>query len=478
MTNLITSDQKRLIIGMGQTGLSCARFLSAKGMSFDLSDTRQSLPNQSQIASEFPTSQIFNGGFSDTLTGEFLSQYQELIVSPGIAIAEPAIAFAQQQGSRVRGDVDLFAEFVNKPIIAITGSNGKSTVTTLVGEILAAAGHKPAVCGNIGIPVLDVLLKDDNYQCYVVELSSFQLETTHHLSATVACVLNLSEDHMDRYSSMMAYHQAKHRIFNGCKSVVVNREDPLTQPLTSTSMPTRSFGLTMADNPVAAKHQYAISADNYLVFQQENILPVEQLKIKGRHNQLNALAAMALVDSLPSDFNVGRFQLQQALTHFTGLPHRCAWVAEQKGVNYFNDSKGTNVGSTLAAINGLAFGDKKIILIAGGVGKDQDFTDLAETCQQHVKQVQLFGRDASVIATTFATTIGSQSALTQTSELAVTTEQSETLEQALEKARTVAKAGDIILFSPACASFDQFSNYVQRGEFFEQLVKTGGQHEF
>ncbi len=477
MTNLITSDQKRLIIGMGQTGLSCARFLTAKGMSFDLCDTRQSLPNQSAIAAEFSSSQIFNGDFTDTLTGEFLSQYQELIVSPGIAIAEPAIAFAQQQGSRVRGDVDLFAEYVKKPIIAITGSNGKSTVTTLVGDILTAAGHKPAVCGNIGIPVLDVLLQDENYHCYVVELSSFQLETTHNLSAAVACVLNLSEDHMDRYSSMMAYHQAKHRIFSGCKSVVVNREDPLTQPLTSSSMPTRSFGLTMADNPVAAKHQYAISADNYLVFQQDKILPVEQLKIKGRHNHLNALAAIALVESLPTDFKVSERQLQQALTQFAGLPHRCAWVAEQKGVNYFNDSKGTNVGSTLAAINGLAGDDKKIILIAGGVGKDQDFTALAKVCQQQVKNVQLFGRDASSIAATFAATFDSESALTHTSELAVTTEQSETLAQALVNAKAVAEAGDIILFSPACASFDQFSNYVQRGEFFEQLVKAGGQHE-
>ena len=496
MTNLIASDQKRLIIGMGQTGLSCARFLKAKGMSFDLCDTRESLPNQSDIAAEFPASQLFNGDFSNVLKGEFLSQYSELIVSPGIAIAEPAIVFAQQQGSRVRGDVDLFAEYVTKPVIAITGSNGKSTVTTLVGDILAAAGHKPAVCGNIGTPVLDVLLNDADYHCYVVELSSFQLETTHNLSADVACVLNLSEDHMDRYSSMMAYHQAKHRIFQGCKSVVVNREDALTQPLTSSAMPTRSFGLTIANNPIAAKNQYAISADNYLVFQQKNIFPVEQLKIKGRHNQLNALAAIALVESLsetstytstntsnkplPLDFKVTDFQLQQALTNFTGLPHRCAWVAEYEGVSYFNDSKGTNVGSTLAAINGLA-NDKKLILIAGGVGKDQDFTALAEMCQLHVKNVQLFGRDASTIASTIASTnkstVAEKNANDQIAEKTVTTVQSATLEQALEKAKAVAVAGDIILFSPACASFDQFDNYVQRGEIFEQLVKAGGQYE-
>lgn len=468
MTSLIVSDQKRLIIGMGQTGLSCARFLTAKGMSFDLCDTRESLPNQANIEAEFPDSKILNSIFDSELSAELLAQYQELIVSPGIAISEPAIVYAQQQGSRVRGDVDLFAEYVNKPIIAITGSNGKSTVTTLVGEILAAAGHKPAVCGNIGIPVLDVLLKDADYNCYVVELSSFQLETTHNLNAEVACVLNVSEDHMDRYDSMMAYHQAKHRIFQGCKSVVVNREDALTQALTSSSMPTRSFGLVMADNPVSAKNQYAISYDENLVFEQKNILPVQQLKIKGRHNQLNALAAIALVESLPSGFEVSDEEMQQALINFSGLAHRCAWVAEYQGINYFNDSKGTNVGSTLAAISGLANEQSKnIILIAGGVGKDQDFKPLANACGKNVKSVQLFGRDAHLIADSLKMNI-ENSALDSRYELTI----SETLEQALTRAQEIANDGDVILFSPACASFDQFENYVKRGEFFENLVHS------
>ncbi len=463
MTNLIASDQKRLIIGMGQTGLSCARFLTAKGLSFDLCDSRETLPNQEKIEAEFPQCKIFNG----ELQGEILAQYQELIVSPGIAIAEPAIVFAQQQGSRIRGDVDLFAEYVTKPIIGITGSNGKSTVTTLVGEILAAAGHKPAVCGNIGIPVLDVLLNDDDYHCYVVELSSFQLETTHHLAAEVACVLNLSEDHMDRYDSMMSYYQAKHRIFQGCRSIVINREDSLTQPLVSDSMPKKSFGLTMAENPVAAKNQYSIALKNdssntdqvqeFLMKEQQPIFPLAKLKIKGRHNQLNALAAIAIVDSLPAAFSVDKNQLQQVLTNFIGLPHRCARVAEIDGIEYYNDSKGTNVGSTLAAIEGLAARDaNNIILIAGGVGKDQDFEPLVDACETSVKQAQLFGRDASMIA----------SRLKSVCETNIV----ETLEQALIQARQGASAGDVILFSPACASFDQFANYVKRGEAFEQLV--------
>ena len=461
MTNLIASDQKRLIIGMGQTGLSCARFLVAKGMSFDLCDTRELLPNQAEIEAEFPQCHFFNGN----LDIDVLTQYQELIVSPGIAIAEPAIAAAIKHGCRVRGDVDIFAEFVTKPVVAITGSNGKSTVTTLVGEILAAAGHKPAVCGNIGIPVLDVLLNDDEFACYVVELSSFQLETTHHLAAEVACVLNLSEDHMDRYDSMLAYHQAKHRIFQGCRSIVINREDPLTQPLVSTSMPKRSFGLQMADNKVAVKNQYAIATlevekgvqAEYLMFEQQSIFPVADLKIKGRHNQLNALAAIALIESLPIQFKVESTQLEKVLAEFVGLAHRCAWVAEDQGVEFFNDSKGTNVGSTLAAIEGLAGHEcKNIILIAGGVGKDQDFEPLAEACQLNVKSAQLFGRDASLIAQNLGSSC----------ELNVV----DTLEQALVNAKALASTGDVILFSPACASFDQFDNYVQRGEVFEGLV--------
>ena len=461
MTNLIASDQKRLIIGMGQTGLSCARFLVAKGMSFDLCDTRELLPNQTAIEAEFPQCKIFSG----ELDAEILAQYHELIVSPGIAIAEPAIVSALKQGSHVRGDVDIFAEYVTKPVIGITGSNGKSTVTTLVGEILVAAGHKPAICGNIGIPVLDVLLNDDNYQCYVVELSSFQLETTHHLAAEVACVLNLSEDHMDRYDSMMAYHQAKHRIFQGCRSIVINREDTLTQPLVSSAMPKKSFGLQMAENNVAAKNQYSIAQiktveglqAEYLMFEQQPIFPVAELKIKGRHNQLNALAAIALIESLPSELKVSADQLQQVLSNFTGLPHRCSWIAEHNNIEYFNDSKGTNVGSTLAAIEGLASPNgKNIILIAGGVGKDQDFEPLADACRLSVKQILLFGRDAKLIAEDIASSC----------ELNIV----ETLEQALAQAQKLANAGDIILFSPACASFDQFANYIARGEAFEQLV--------
>jgi UDP-N-acetylmuramoylalanine--D-glutamate ligase len=463
MTNLIASDQKRLIIGMGQTGLSCARFLVAKGMSFDLCDSRELLPNHADIEAEFPQCQIYNG----ELDAELLAQYHELIVSPGIAIAEPAIASAISQGSHVRGDIDIFAEHVTKPIIGITGSNGKSTVTTLVGEILAAGGHKPAVCGNIGVPVLDVLLKDDDYHCYVVELSSFQLETTHHLAAEVACVLNMSEDHMDRYDSMVTYYKAKHRVFQGCRNIVINREDTLSQPLVSRSMPKKSFGLQMADNPVAIKNQYSIAWQNnasgetnkheFLMFEQQPIFPVAELKIKGRHNQLNVLAAIALVESLPTDFKVSNEQLHQVLSDFTGLPHRCTWIAEHDDVEYFNDSKGTNVGSTLAAIEGLASHDgKNIILIAGGVGKDQDFEPLADACKLSVKQALLFGRDAPLIA----------NSLVSACELNIV----ETLAQALTKAQKIASAGDIILFSPACASFDQFANYIKRGEVFEQLV--------
>jgi UDP-N-acetylmuramoylalanine--D-glutamate ligase len=277
----------------------------------------------------------------------------------------------------------------------------------------------------------------------------------------------MSEDHMDRYDSMVTYYKAKHRVFQGCRNIVINREDTLSQPLVSRSMPKKSFGLQMADNPVAIKNQYSIAWQNnasgetnkheFLMFEQQPIFPVAELKIKGRHNQLNVLAAIALVESLPTDFKVSNEQLHQVLSDFTGLPHRCTWIAEHDDVEYFNDSKGTNVGSTLAAIEGLASHDgKNIILIAGGVGKDQDFEPLADACKLSVKQALLFGRDAPLIA----------NSLVSACELNIV----ETLAQALTKAQKIASAGDIILFSPACASFDQFANYIKRGEVFEQLV--------
>ena len=466
MSQLIASDYKRLIIGMGATGLSCARFLSSEALGFDMWDTRSELKNQQDIRTEFVDAELILGD----LDGLRLSEYDELIVSPGIAIAEPAIQQAAKSGARIRGDVDLFAEYVNrnnqdethyKPVIAVTGSNGKSTVVTLVGEILAAQGKKPAVCGNIGLPVLDVLREEDRYDCYVVELSSFQLETTHHLAADVACVLNLSEDHMDRYANMMAYHQAKHRIFQGCRAIVVNRDDALTQPLVSDAMPTISFGQQSASNEHGRKNQFALrmqDGQEYIAYEEQQLLPISQMKIKGRHNALNAMAAMAMVESLNSiGFNILPADMVKAISEFTGLPHRCAWVGEVDGIDYYNDSKGTNVGSTMAAIDGLGSDAKNIILIAGGVGKDQDFEPLNDSCAKFVKQLVLYGRDREIIAAACKA-------------VADNTAQTESLRQALNIANEKASVGDTVLFSPACASFDQFDNYVQRGLVFEQLI--------
>lgn len=470
MSNLIVSDYKRLIIGMGATGLSCARFLSSEKIPFDMWDTRSELANQQDIRAEFSDGELILA----ELDGQRLSQYQELIVSPGVAIAEPAIQMAIKNGCRVRGDVDLFAEYVNrsnqddtryKPVIAITGSNGKSTVVTLVGEILTAQGKRPAVCGNIGLPVLDVLREEQNYDCYVVELSSFQLETTHHLAADVACVLNLSEDHMDRYANMMAYHQAKHRIFQGCRAIVVNRDDALTQPLVSDAMPSMSFGLHSADNAQACRRQFALKASatdsenaESIFYEQQPLLKTADLKIKGRHNALNVMAAMALISSLKTTgFNIKPDAMVKAVTEFSGLPHRCAWVGNVDGVDYYNDSKGTNVGSTLAAIDGLGSTKKNLILIAGGVGKDQDFEPLNDSCTQFAKQLVVFGRDRELIASACA-------------GMEIEPVQTESLRQALQLASVQAESGDIVLFSPACASFDQFENYIQRGLVFEQLI--------
>lgn len=469
MSDMNAPARQRLIVGMGATGLSVARFLSSRGMAFDMCDTRSDLKNQDEIRQEFPGSSLFTGD----LEGDVLSEYQELIVSPGVAVAEPAIQQARQAGARLRGDVDLFAEYVNqrndtgkvvRPVVAITGSNGKSTVTTLVGEILEALGKKPAVCGNIGLPVLDVLRDEQDCDCYVLELSSFQLETTHHLAADVACVLNISEDHMDRYPDLKEYHKAKHRIFQGCHSIVVNREDNLTRPQLNESIPSGSIGFELRNAAESDASEYGVIRDGeteFLCCGDFRIINADDLKIRGRHNQLNVLSAVALVRSLPIGPLTDRWDLiESAIVAFTGLPHRCAWVASREDVDFFNDSKGTNVGSTVAAIEGLAgSGEPNLILIAGGVGKDQDFEPLAEACEGKVKQAVLFGRDAGLIQ--------------ETMEGVVPVKVCSDLSQALLFAQECASSGDNILFSPACASFDQFENYVHRGRRFEAMVREG-----
>lgn len=444
---LIATDNRKVVIGLGMTGLSCARFLASKQQAFSVVDSRVEPPGLTEFRKEFPQVAISLGEITD----DALQGASELVVSPGIGLDEPAISRAIEQGVTVCGDIDLFREEVCAPIVAITGSNGKSTVTTLVGQMAERCGKRVAVGGNIGVPALD-LLSDPEPDLYVLELSSFQLERTASLAAEVATVLNLSADHMDRYISMMEYHQAKHRIFRGCKKVVVNRADPLTQPLVGEDVEVWSFGLNQPD-----LRGFGLIRENdvdFLAFQFEKLMPASELKIAGRHNIENALAALALGKAMGFAIE----PMLQALRDFPGLPHRCQFVAGYNNIRFFNDSKGTNVGATVAAISGLGDSVNRIVLIAGGDGKGADFKPLLPAVKQFCRAVVLIGVAAEELRALFD------------GHLPVIT--TDTLEQATAVAAGMAEAGDAVLLSPACASFDMFSNYLQRGDVFSAAAKT------
>ncbi|OYW96298.1 MAG: UDP-N-acetylmuramoyl-L-alanine--D-glutamate ligase, partial [Pseudomonadales bacterium 32-61-5] len=337
------------------------------------------------------------------------------------------------------------------PIIAITGSNAKSTVTTLVGEMAQAAGRKVAVGGNLGTPALDLL--NDDVELYVLELSSFQLETTAQLNAEVATCLNVSEDHMDRYAGLPAYHQAKHRIFRGARQVVINRDDRLSRPLLGDDVPVWSFGLGKPDFKGFGLVEE--SGETHLAFQFEALMPARELRMRGAHNQSNALAALALGHAAGLPFE----PMLDTLRRFGGLPHRCQWVGEHGGVNYYDDSKATNVGAALAAIGGLGADiGGKLVLIAGGDGKGADFSALHAPVARYCREVILLGRDAGLLANAL--------------DGAAPVHRVQSLEQAVQRAALSAQPGDAVLLSPACASLDMFKNFEERGLLFAAAVEA------
>jgi UDP-N-acetylmuramoylalanine--D-glutamate ligase len=443
--SLIASDHFRIVVGLGKSGMSLVRFLANRGVSFAVADTREHPPELATLRRDYPQVEVRCGA----LDVEFLCRADELYVSPGLALATPALQQAAMRGVKLSGDIELFARNAKAPIVAISGSNAKSTVTTLVGEMAAAAGKRVAVGGNLGTPALDLL--SDDVELYVMELSSFQLETTDQLGAEVATVLNISEDHMDRYSGLPAYHLAKHRIFRGARQVVVNRQDALTRPLIGEGVPCWTFGLNKPDrNGFGLREE---NGEKYLAFQFDNLLPVRELKIRGGHNQANALAALALGHAVGLPFDA----MLASLKTFAGLVHRCQWLRELNGVNYYDDSKATNVGAALAAIEGLGADiDGKLVLIAGGDGKGADFTPLKAPVAAHCRAVVLLGRDADLLAATFGDSVPL---------VRVTT-----LEEAVQRAADIAQEGDAVLLSPACASLDMFNNFEERGQLFARAV--------
>lgn len=436
-----------VIIGLGATGLSCANYLQKKGVNFAVTDSRANPPQLAEFNAHFQGVDCSTGKLDKRL----LERAEQLIVSPGVSLQEPAIAEQVMKGVPAIGDIELFAREAKAPVIAITGTNAKSTVTTLVGEMAKAAGKKTQIGGNLGVPALD-LLTDTQPDMYVLELSSFQLETAYSLAPAVATVLNVTSDHMDRYVSLEEYCLAKQHIYANCETAVCNRDDPLTEcheqgvknKLWFTLQEPRQneFGLLQKDN------------QTYLAFEDQALLAVKELPILGRHYQANALAALAIGHAYGLSFA----PMLTTLLHFKGLLHRCQLVREWKGVRWYNDSKGTNVGATLAAIQGL--GPEihgRLILIAGGVGKNADFSSLVPAIERYVKTVILIGEAAPVLADTIGDRVDIRFA--------------KSMEDAVSAASKVAKTGDSVLLSPACASFDMFNNFEHRGEVFTGIVQ-------
>jgi len=439
------SKQLQVVVGLGKTGLSLVRFLARQGLPVAAVDTREQPPELAVLQAEFPQVELHCGSLATPL----LMQAETLYVSPGLALAKPEIQAALAQGVKLSGDVDLFLQHAKSPVIAITGSNAKSTVTTLVGEMAQAAGVRVAVGGNIGTPILDVL--SDEIELYVLELSSFQLETISHLRADVAVCLNISADHLDRYRDLAHYTDVKLQVYEHAKNAVINRDDAAAQPQTITGAQ-MSFGL---DAPAAGQFGL-LSPSNvlYLAQGETRLLPVSALKIRGTHNYSNALAALAIGQAAGLPMKA----MLQALQVFPGLAHRCQWVAQQRGVQWYNDSKATNVGATLAAIEGLAQPEHKLVLIAGGDGKGADFSELVDAVNQHCRAVILLGQDAQLIAQALR-------------DSGVAIEHVSSIEQAVARAAAVAQSGDSVLLAPACASWDMFKNFEQRGDLFVQAVE-------
>ncbi|MCU7959171.1 MAG: UDP-N-acetylmuramoyl-L-alanine--D-glutamate ligase [gamma proteobacterium symbiont of Bathyaustriella thionipta] len=434
---------RTLILGMGKTGLSIASFLAARGESFDVMDSREQPPSLAEFARLFEQARLYSGGFDERV----LESISRIIVSPGIALSHAFFRQAAERGIEVMGDVELFARYVQAPVVAITGSNGKSTVTSLLGEMARCAGIPVAVGGNLGEPALS-LLQDDR-QLYVLELSSFQLETTRSLRPAAAVVLNISPDHLDRHVSLHAYKTAKQAVYRQAAVCLCNRQDEQASALAGHC--NRSFGSdASADQFGLVERQEKI----WLARGAQALLKVNDLKLQGAHNHTNVLAALALGEAvgLPMD------AMLQAARNFAPLPHRCQYVVECHQVRYIDDSKATNVGAVVAALKGLAASSKgRILLIAGGEAKENDFSELVAATRQYCRRVILIGRDAPLLAQAIDRELSHLSA---------------SLEAAVKQAAAEAKAQDVVLLSPACASFDMFENYQQRGDCFAAAARA------
>ncbi|RVU33101.1 UDP-N-acetylmuramoyl-L-alanine--D-glutamate ligase [Rheinheimera riviphila] len=445
MTKLF-QGKKVAVLGLGLSGLATVRFLLKQGVKPTLMDTRLKVSGLDAVPAE-----KVDGIYLGELDANRLAKMDVILVSPGLDLSHPAIRFAAAQGTQLIGDVELFALVNQKPVLGITGSNGKSTVTTLATYMLEQSGIKALAAGNIGLPVLDALAETET-EVYVLELSSFQLDTTYNLRLVAACNLNVTEDHLDRHGSMAAYAAAKQRIFQHAALAVYNADDALTIPQHQPHSQPRqlqqqqALSLTGSDYGVVE-----VKGERWLQVAGTPLLPVAEMSLVGKHNQFNALAAAALALAA----GASREGVASALRTYQSLPHRCTLVANQNGIRFINDSKATNVGATLAAIAGLRSDvPGKLILIAGGDGKGADFTELAAVLKAQVDVLITLGKDGPAIAALVPGSI-------EVADLAA----------AVKVATGLAKTGDLVLLSPACASLDMFKNYEERGRLFAELVQ-------
>ena len=442
--HLLDKNNQYTIVGMGLTGLSCLKFFKAKG--FDkvrICDSRNDPALALKVKNSFPEVEAFNGD----LSGLTFTKNEIVIVSPGMALSEVVVKNAIAAGARISSDIELFLAVNKAKLIAVTGSNGKSTVVTLLGEIIKRAGLSVSVAGNIGLPVLDGFIENENVDFVVLELSSFQLERLSSVNALAVSLLNISEDHMDRYNSAADYIDAKKIIFTGAKNIIVNA-DETDICIDNENAQLVTFSLT-ADNTDFQLHE--VGSKEWVFYQSTPLIAIDEMKIKGRHNISNVMAAMALAYKSGIQWDV----MIDAVNNFTGLSHRCEWVAEVDGVEFFNDSKATNVGAAVAAINGLYQQDRDMILIAGGQDKNSDFLPLADAVKSSVKSVILLGQDADKIAV-----IIPEEKIQRVNDLS----------QAVSAAKSALNNSGTVLFSPACASFDMFNNFEHRGDAFKTAV--------
>jgi len=445
MANKQVFAETFLIIGLGQTGLSCARFLSEKGHVVAVMDTRKAPPALAELQKELPEVLVKTGG----LVSDWMLRSDTIVLSPGVDPRLPEIRAAHEHGIEIIGDIELFTRYINEPVIAITGSNGKSTVTMMVAEMAVSAGKNVQVGGNIGVPALE-LIKEPAPDFYILELSSFQLETVSSLDAKVAVVLNISADHLDRYDNEQQYQNAKAKIYVGSGTMVINRDDAIVNSWSRKNR--QQIGFTLN---IPADNEFGIVKEGnkmYLAQGQQKLIDTEQLQITGKHNMANALAALAIGQAMSLPMTA----MLQSICEYRGLPHRCQLVAKQQGIRWVNDSKATNIGACIAAIEGLVT-HKNIILIAGGVGKNQQFSELRTIFSQHVKTVLLLGQDAKVIAENIPENVVKYHV--------------HDMVDAIRQAKADAVEGDIVLLSPACASFDMYGSYAERGDSFIQAVQ-------